>query len=275
MKLAVIGYPIHHSKSPFMHNSWLKECGLKGSYEALEVPPDQLGEQIEDLRKRNFSGYNVTIPHKENIIQYLDEVEDRATELGAVNTVVIRDGKSYGYNTDGDGFLKSLLTKRTTKEVSDSQILIIGAGGAAKGIAGSLHSFGAEKISIANRTVIKADQLIESHGLTGDSMDLAAAQHQIGLFDIVINTTSQGMYPHIHQHALDATEMKAGSLAADIIYNPLKTQFLKKAEAAGADILNGVGMFVFQGALAFEKWTDKIPDTASMINKITKDMKQE
>ncbi|KIL53402.1 shikimate dehydrogenase [Jeotgalibacillus alimentarius] len=275
MKLAVIGYPIHHSKSPFMHNTWLQECGLKGSYEAFEVSPDQLREQVVDFEKENFTGYNVTIPHKENIIQYLDEIDASAAELGAVNTVVIRNGKSYGYNTDGHGFLKSLLTKRTAQEVKSSDILIVGAGGAAKGIAGSLHSFGAEKISIANRTVTKADQLIESHGLTGDSMDLAAAQEQIGRFDIIINTTSQGMYPHIHQEALDASEMKAGSLAADIIYNPLKTQYLKKAEAAGADILNGVGMFVFQGALAFEKWTDREPDTASMINKITQDMNQE
>lgn len=275
MKLAVIGYPIRHSKSPFMHNMWLNELNIDGHYEAIEVSPDQLEQKINFFKENNYTGFNVTIPHKENVIQYLDDIDDAANELGAVNTVLIKNGKCTGYNTDGDGFLQSLLTKRSGAEIRQARILILGAGGAAKGITGSLKSFGANQVSIANRTSAKALSLVNTLGLTGDGIDLNEAQKQLGDYDIVINTTSVGMFPDIHQLPIDTSFMKKGALAADIIYNPLRTQFLLKAESAGADSLNGIGMFVFQGALAFKMWTLREPDAAEMIIKMTDKMNQE
>ncbi|WP_404404012.1 shikimate dehydrogenase [Jeotgalibacillus malaysiensis] len=275
MKLAVIGYPIRHSKSPFMHNIWMNELNIDGQYEAIEVSPDQLEQQIHFFKENNYTGFNVTIPHKENVIQHLDDIDEAAKDLGAVNTVLIKNGKCTGYNTDGNGFLQSLLTKRSEAEIRQARILILGAGGAAKGITGSLKSFGASQISIANRTSAKAVSLVDALGLTGEGMDLSKAQNQLQDYDIVINTTSVGMFPHIHQLPIDTSFMKKGALAADIIYNPLRTQFLLKAESAGADSLNGIGMFVFQGALAFEMWTSRKPEAAEMIIKITDKMKQE
>ncbi|MFB1080597.1 shikimate dehydrogenase [Jeotgalibacillus sp. JSM ZJ347] len=275
MKLAVIGYPIRHSKSPYMHNIWLEALNIEGQYEAIEVSPEQLEHQVKVLKEEEYSGFNVTIPHKESIIQYLDEVDHSAEVLGAVNTVVIKNGKCTGYNTDGQGFLQSLSAVRTEVDIKQAQILLLGAGGAAKGIAGALASFGVRKISIANRTPSKAEALVKAQKVPGEGLDLQTAQERLNEFDIVINTTSSGMYPNVDAAPVDSSFMKKGALAADIIYNPLRTQFLKQAESAEADTLNGIGMFVWQGALAFEKWTLQQPDTADMINKMTALMKQE
>ncbi|MDZ5712295.1 shikimate dehydrogenase [Jeotgalibacillus haloalkalitolerans] len=275
MKLAVIGHPIRHSKSPFMHNNWLKESGIEGHYEAIEVSPEQLKDQVERFKELGYKGFNVTIPHKETIIPFLDEIDPAAKLLGAVNTVVIEDGKCTGYNTDGRGFLMSLLTKRSESDIHHAQILVLGAGGAAKGIIGALKAFGAERISIANRTSAKAATLAEQQQVSGEGLDLKSAEKQLHRFDIVINTTSVGMVPDVLQMPVDTSLMKKGALAADIIYNPLSTQFLKTAESAGAESLNGIGMFVWQGALAFEKWTTEKPDTNYMIKKMTEYMKQE
>lgn len=275
MKLAVIGYPIRHSKSPYMHNIWLEASNIEGQYEAVEVSPEQLEHQIKMFKEKKYSGFNVTIPHKENIIQYLDEVDHSAEMLGAVNTVVIKNGKCSGYNTDGQGFLKSLSAVRAEVDIKKAQILLLGAGGAAKGIAGALTLFGARQISIANRTPSKAEALVKAQKVSGEGLDLQTAQERLSEFDIVINTTSSGMYPNVDTAPIDSSFMKKGALAADIIYNPLRTQFLRHAESAEADTLNGIGMFVWQGALAFEKWTQHQPDIADMINKMTALMKQE
>ncbi|AJD91593.1 shikimate dehydrogenase [Jeotgalibacillus malaysiensis] len=274
MKLAVIGYPIRHSKSPFMHNIWLDELNIEGVYEAIEVSPDRLAQQIQTFKENHYKGFNVTIPHKEHVIQYLDEIDETAAILGAVNTVVINNGKCTGYNTDGDGFLQSLLLKRTAEEIRKSAILVIGAGGAAKGITGALRAFGADQISVANRSPEKAERLIKTLGLKS-GLNLTEAQNRLYDYDIVINTTSVGMYPDTENLPLDSSSMKKGALAADIIYNPLSTQFLIKAESAGAEALNGIGMFVFQGSLAFQKWTSKEPDAAGMMAKMTDKMNQE
>ncbi|TFE01083.1 shikimate dehydrogenase [Jeotgalibacillus salarius] len=275
MKLAVIGYPIKHSKSPYMHNFWLDQAGVDGEYEAIEVPPEHLENNVYELIKSGFTGFNVTIPHKESIIQYLDEVDAAAKSLGAVNTVLINDGKSYGYNTDGNGFLKSLLTKRDTEEIKKANMLIIGAGGAAKGMIGALKSFGCDRISVTNRTIEKADLLIKDHRVNGQALQLSDAEQRLNEYDIVINTTSAGMFPKVQERPIDSAKMKHGSLAADIIYNPQKTSFLKQAEQAGAESLNGIGMFVYQGALAFEMWTGIQSDAAEMIKKMTELMNQE
>ncbi|WP_166805918.1 shikimate dehydrogenase [Jeotgalibacillus sp. R-1-5s-1] len=271
MKLAVIGHPIKQSKSPFMHTIWLGELGISGSYEAKDILPEALAGEVKALVKGGYDGWNVTIPHKEAIIPLLDEVDEQAAVLGAVNTVIVKDGRLIGKNTDGTGFMKSLLLKRTAVDIAGSRVCIIGAGGAAKGIAGALVPYQPKSLSIANRTVSKGERLLNSLIINGEksALTMDEAEAQLDEFDIVINTTSVGMVPDTDQTPINMTRVKKNSLAADIIYNPLQTAFLKQASEGGADTLNGVGMFVYQGATAFEEWTGEKPDAEKMIKRIS------
>ncbi|WP_422123103.1 shikimate dehydrogenase [Planococcus sp. X10-3] len=260
---AVIGDPISHSLSPFMHDTWFKENGIDATFIPIHVEPSNLKQAFESLQLLGASGFNVTLPHKQAIIPLLDGVDDTASVMDAVNTVV-QNGKSYrGSNTDGDGFVKSLLT---TEPNPDSKILLIGAGGAARGISFALKRAGFGDVTITNRTHRRAEELAEESG--SKSMMKAEAERQLGDFDIIIQTTSVGL---AEDEALPIAlqNVRAGALAADIVYNPIDTPFLKVAEQKGCRTLNGVGMFVYQGAIAFEKWTDIKPDTENMIQMIT------
>ncbi|KIL44478.1 shikimate dehydrogenase [Jeotgalibacillus soli] len=258
----VIGYPIEHSKSPMMHNAWFRNENFEGYYHPFKIEKNQLGNAIRGMKALQMKGWNVTIPYKEAIIPFLDEVDAAAVAIGAVNTVVYKNGKWVGTNTDGDGFVASLSLKRTKEQLKTSSILLIGAGGAAKGIYYALVNAGVNNIHIANRTVERASSLISKIAADGNfkGISLDSATEQLTQYDIIINTTSVGMYPEIDSVPIEVTNIKAGTLAVDIIYNPLETAFLKAAKERGAETLNGVGMFVYQGALAFEHWTGIRPD---------------
>ncbi|OHX53550.1 shikimate dehydrogenase [Planococcus salinarum] len=260
---AVIGDPISHSLSPFMHETWFRENGLDASFIPVHVEPSDLKQAYEALLILGASGFNVTLPHKQAIIPLLGGIDDTAAAMDAVNTVV-RSGKSFnGTNTDGDGFVKSLLTM---KPASDSRILLIGAGGAARGISFALKRGGFEDVTITNRTYRRAEELASETG--SKPMMKAEAEHRLGDFDIIIQTTSVGLAED-EALPIGLQNVRPGSLAADIVYNPIETPFLKRAEEEGCRTLNGVGMFVYQGAIAFEKWTGIKPDTEKMIQLIT------
>ncbi|HSJ38081.1 MAG TPA: shikimate dehydrogenase [Planococcus sp. (in: firmicutes)] len=260
---AVVGDPIGHSLSPFMHETWFKENGLDASFIPVHVEPSDLKQACESLQLLGASGFNVTLPHKQAIIPLLDGIDDIAATMDAVNTVV-RDGGSFnGTNTDGDGFVKSLLTVEPS---GASKILLIGAGGAARGISFALKRGGFEDLTITNRTHRRAEELaLET---SSKSMMKAEAEHKLGDFDIIIQTTSVGLAED-EALPIGLQNVRAGALAADIVYNPIETPFLKRAKEEGCRTLNGVGMFVYQGAIAFEKWTGIKPDTEKMIQTIT------
>jgi shikimate dehydrogenase len=260
--LGVFGYPIEHSLSPIIHNAALTSLGLDFCYVPFKVHPDRLALAVEGIRALGIVGVNVTIPHKVSIMEYLDEISPEAEALGAVNTIVNDHGKLKGYNTDGQGFLRSL-REDAGVEPKGKAVFLIGAGGAAKSIAVRLGLEGARSITIANRTFDKAKALADLvNGTLGGKLaspeTLDGSQFHAPLYgaDIIINSTPVGMYPHQDDPPiLDSDLIREGVLVCDLIYNPIETTLLKSARMRGARTLNGVGMLVHQGAIAFNMWT--------------------
>jgi len=268
---AVIGDPIEQSMSPNMHDAWFRENGIDATYIPVHVKAEQLGDAVASLKRLGCSGWNVTVPHKSAIIPFLDEVDEEAKRMDAVNTVkVLDDGTLFGTNTDGRGFVRSLLEiGADPNEVNE--LLIIGAGGAAAGITFALESAGFGKISITNRTIEKARQMSDAFP-EGSALSLGDAQKAIDKFDLIVQTTSIGMNFAQSGIPLDPSGIADNAIVADIIYNPLETEFLRLARIAGGKTMNGVGMFVHQGALAFELWTGIYPDTKKMVHTITTEL---
>lgn len=252
----VMGDPIRHSKSPHMHNRALRAKGVNGVYTALHIKPEALRDAIAGVRAMGFRGVNVTIPHKVNVMPLLDEIDEDARLIGAVNTIVNDNGKLTGYNTDGIGYVRSL-KEEAEPNIAGKRILVIGAGGAARGIVYALAKEKPDGIWIANRTAEKARELaadFQAFGpLAGIGMDDIGSLH--GEIDIVINTTSVGMHPHVDAISLDPDWLRPDMTVSDLIYNPLRTKLLNEAERRGCRIHGGLGMFIYQGAYAFEYWT--------------------
>ncbi|MFC4411053.1 shikimate dehydrogenase [Chungangia koreensis] len=264
----VIGDPISHSLSPFMHDQWFRENHLDATYLPIRVSTERLGTAVESLRLLGASGWNVTIPHKTSIIPFLDGLDPMASKMGAVNTVVRNEkDELIGYNTDGLGFVRSLEEEIGLNE-KQSSILVIGAGGAARGIVHALSESGYEHITIANRTIEKASLLIDEIG-RGEALSLQEAEIRLSQFHIIIQTTSAGMKTDQAKLPLSMERMRSDCIAADIVYNPLETPFLKIASEKGGRTISGIGMFVHQGAIAFNYWTGIEPDTLSMKQKVT------
>lgn len=260
---AVIGDPISHSLSPYMHGAWFEEHGVDAAYIPIHVEPSQLARSIDAMKVLGISGFNITLPHKQSIVPLLGRLEESAMQMHAVNTVHF-DGKQYvGANTDGDGFVQSMLVHPVDKA---SNVLLIGAGGAARGIAFALKRAGFTNVTITNRTFRRAEELAAETG--GSAVTLAESEERLNEFAVLIQTTSVGLAAG-EALPISLEHVNPGTLVADIIYNPLETPFLKKAEEKNCVTLNGVGMFVYQGAIAFEKWTGIKPDTEKMIKLIT------
>ncbi|MFC4800872.1 shikimate dehydrogenase [Neobacillus sp. GCM10023253] len=261
---AVIGYPIGHSMSPVMHNDLFSFYQIDGHYLPFQVAPENLEDAVKGLKAIGVGGFNVTIPHKSRIIPYLDGVDELANAIGAVNTVVNEDGRFIGYNTDGSGFLTGL--ENQFASIEGKKILVIGAGGATRGIYFTLAKEKPAKIDIANRTVEKAWSLINDCPYPNSSaaFSLEEAEQVLEDYDLIIQTTMIGMAPKVSEQPIKLDNLKKQAIVCDIVYNPLKTKFLQDAEQKGAQIQNGIDMFVFQGALAFEKWTGTFPDAERM-----------
>ncbi|WP_404346980.1 shikimate dehydrogenase [Sutcliffiella horikoshii] len=259
----VIGSPIAHSMSPLIHNDAFLQNGMDAHYHAFHVEPDQLETAVAGMRALGVTGFNVTIPHKEAIIPLLDSVEDAALQIGAVNTVVNKDGKLIGYNTDGRGFVEAL---KEVVELKGKQVLIIGAGGAARAIFYTLALEEGIQLDICNRTVSKSEDLIKEFSLEriARSITVDQAAKEIQNYDVVVQTTSVGMFPQINDTPLPLVSVKNNAVFSDIIYNPIETKLLREAKALGAVTQNGVHMFAYQAALAFKIWTGKFPDTDRM-----------
>jgi shikimate dehydrogenase len=268
----VLGCPIAHSMSPDMHNDLFSYYGVDAAYHPFHVEKDDLEEAVKGLRAIGAGGFNVTIPHKTAVIPLLDKVDPLAMAIGAVNTVVNDQGVLTGYNTDGRGFVKSLDV--SSASLPDKKTLIVGAGGAARAIYFSLAEAGIKEIDICNRTAERAEELAAScpFPVTTSIFGMERAGEQLDQYDLVVQTTSIGMDPDTEQIPFPVRKVKEGSVAVDIIYNPLETRFLREAAELGARIQNGIGMFVYQGALAFEKWTGIFPDTGRMKEKVLKQL---
>ena len=268
---AVIGDPIAHSKSPSMHNSWFYDLNIDATYIPIHVSHMDLEKAVGSLKTLGASGWNVTIPHKQTIIPFLDELDPLAEKMGAVNTVVrLSDGKLKGYNTDGPGFVNSL-EEVIGKDNRNKKVLVIGAGGAARGIAFALNQYGYHNLTITNRTFSKAKEMVNEIG-EGQAMSIEEAESSLNQFDILIQTTSAGLSNGEFQMPLSIEKLQEGAIVADIVYNPLMTPFLLEAKKKKAKIINGLGMFVHQGAIAFQHWLGHYPNTNLMIKRLTDDL---
>lgn len=256
LKLGVIGDPIAHSKSPIMHAAALRERGIAGNYSALHVKPDQLEDTIRTMREEGYRGLNVTIPHKEHVMQYLDELSEDARRIGAVNTIVNEAGRLIGRNTDGIGYVRSL-KEEAAAELTGRRIVVLGAGGAARGIIYALAAEKPDRITLLNRTPERAEALAAEWSDLADIVALPSSRTAEALqdADLVINTTSVGMHPHTESVPLDIELLKGTEIVSDLIYNPLETRLLQLARQKGCRVHGGLGMFVYQGAYAFEYWT--------------------
>jgi shikimate dehydrogenase len=270
--IAVIGNPIEHSISPQLHNTLSKCLGLNLAYVPVKVEPDDIEDIIKGFRKMGFLGFNVTIPYKTEVIKHLDELSDEAMLTGAVNTVKFEGGRTKGYNTDGEGFLRSF-KEETGEGFEGRNVVILGTGGAARAIAYAVAREGAKKLHILNRTVSNAEslcgQLREKIGAEVDyaGIDGREAEEAISSADVIINTTPVGMYPHADDMPLgENCVFQAGQIVYDIIYNPARTMLLNKAEDSGCMAVNGLGMLIHQGIAAYEIWTGiEVPAKISRI----------
>ena len=244
-----------------MHNAAFAASGLNYAYVPYHVSKENLSVAIMAVRALNLTGINVTVPHKQAVLEHLDEVSPAARLIGAVNTVVNRQGHLVGYNTDAPGFVRSL-KEQAGFSPEGSNILILGAGGAARAVAVQLALSEAANIYIVNRTIERAKDIARLIESNTNCQVKALEQHEPTLkeiirgVDLIVQTTSQGMYPHIMEApAYPLDSFHSGNLVCDLIYNPRQTLFLQRAEKCGAKTLNGMGMLLFQGALAFELWT--------------------
>ena len=248
--LGIIGTPVGHSLSPKMHLYMAKSLGIDITYELFDVPSDELHSAMEKFKKTSACGFNITAPHKIEIIKELDKVLDDAIRMNSVNTIVKRNGKWTGYNTDGDGFCISLLMEGC--EIKGKNILVIGAGGAARGVCYKLAEYGAKSISITARTQEKINvigEIIKKH----TSTEFYCGFDRVKKYDIIINATPLGMHPFEDKNPCDFMDIiDSNTVCCDLIYNPAKTLFLQEAEKIDAKIINGLGMLIMQGIIAFE-----------------------
>lgn len=268
--VGVMGWPVEHSLSPAMHNAAFTELGLDWAYLPLPVDPANIPQAMQGLAALNFVGVNVTVPHKQAVIRYMDELSDAARIIGAVNTIHLKDGKYYGFNTDAVGFLNALLERGGNPK--GMRVAVLGAGGAARAVVFSLCRAGAAEVTVFNRTAERAaflvDDLAEAFPdsrlkfapLTPESLSEICRQ-----VDLMVNTTSVGMSP-LAEHCPwpDEVPLPGRAIVYDLVYNPLETTFLARARAAGATVIDGLGMLVHQGAYAFTQWTGQPAPLAAM-----------
>ena len=276
-RLGIIGHPIRHSISPLFQQAALDAIGFDGTYEPWDVDPNEVGDFVNGLRTHGTLGINVTVPHKEAVIPFLDEVDDWASTAGAVNTIVNRDGRLTGHNTDGIGFLRAL-REGAGFELRGRDVLVLGAGGSARGVVYALARSGIAQLFIANRTPERAERLARlaiDSGVAAEAMELSGAPSVAGEVALIVNCTSMGMVhgPDAEGTPLSATDIPSTVLVNDLVYNPLDTPLLRAAASAGAATLGGIQMLVYQGAASLEMWTGQDAPVPVMLEAATAAMR--
>jgi shikimate dehydrogenase len=267
--LGVFGRPIGHSVSPAMHNAALNELGLDYVYVAFDVDPAWLERAVQAVRALGMAGVNVTIPHKEEVIRFLDEVSPEARLVGSVNTISNVNGRLRGDSTDGAGFLQAF--EEIGAEVREKRAVLLGAGGSARAVLYALLAKGAS-VTIVNRTMERGEKLAAEFDdvspgnaravmLSPDSLKKAVQDA-----DLLVNCTSVGMWPRVEESPCPEEFLHSGLLVYDLVYNPLRTKLIRDAEKAGAATISGLKMLVFQGAVSFKIWTGYDPPIGIMEN---------
>jgi len=255
----VIGHPVAHSRSPHLHGYWLRKYGLKGYYIPIDIDPDKIVDLLPRLRDMGFVGANVTIPHKEKVMEVADLITDRATLIGAANTLIFRkDGRIHADNTDGYGFIENIRQNVPEWNPKIGPAVVFGAGGAARAVTASLLDVGVPQILLTNRTRVRAEKLREDFGNRVQVVEWVQAGNVLEDADLVVNTTSLGMVGKPEMRVpLDG--LKPGAIVNDLVYTPLRTRLLSAAEERGCRAVDGVGMLLHQAVPGFERWFGKRP----------------
>ena len=256
----IIGWPVSHSRSPGIHNYWIKKYGLTGAYVQLSVAPGTLNQAIPGLKALGFRGCNITLPHKVDALKLVDEIDALARRMGAMNTIVVQsDGSLKGFNHDGFGYIQSLLDAQPDWRADAGPITVLGAGGAARAVVLSLADCGAKEIRLLNRTDAKAGALAAEFGSPVKAVPWSDRHAALADAALLVNTTSQGMHgqPALE---LDLATLPRHALVSDVIYVPLETPLLAAARQRGNPTVNGLGMLLNQARPAFQAWFGVMPE---------------
>jgi len=259
----VMGMPIMHSRSPMLHNYWLKQQGMAGTYVPLAIKPDGLAAALRALQPLGFSGCNLTIPHKQAAMAIVDEVTESARLIGAISCVTVRaDGTLLGSNNDAPGFIRNVREAQPNWRADAGPIVVIGAGGGSRAVCYGLIQEGAKEIRLVNRNLERAEALAADFGAPIKAYPWAQRNDLLEGAAMVVNTTSQGM---VGQTDLDIQldKLPTSALAADIVYIPLETPFLAAARTRGNPTVNGLGMLLHQGPLAWKMWFGLEPEVTA------------
>ena len=259
----VIGSPVMHSKSPQLHGHWLRVHGIGGYYVPMHVETEDLADVLKILPRMGFVGVNITVPHKERVMDLADLVTDRATLIGAANTLIFRkDGKMHADNTDGYGFIQNLRQNAPGWDPKAGAAAVLGAGGAARAVVASLLDVGVPEILLSNRTRVRAEALKADFGKRLQVVEWVQAGNMLEDAAMVVNTTSLGMIGK-PQLRVPLDGLRKGALVTDLVYAPLKTRLLAEAENMGCVTVDGLGMLLHQAVPAFERWFGVRPEVDS------------
>ena len=265
----VMGWPVAHSRSPVLHNHWIAQLGLLGAYVLLPVQPEKLETALRGLPALGFAGCNLTIPHKVSAMPLVDRVDPLAQRIGAINTIVVEaDGSLTGRNTDGFGYIQSLLDVQPQWRADAGPVTVVGAGGAARAVIVSLIDRGARDVRLTNRSWAKAYDMAQEFGPPVRAVAWADRHDALRDIALLVNTTNQGMHG---EPALDLSldQLPVQALVSDVIYVPLETPLLTAAKARGNTTVNGLGMLINQARPAFEAWFGVLPDiTPALLAKV-------
>ena len=266
--VAILGYPIHHSKSPRMHGYWLDQAGVLGYYVPLEIHPDNFEDALKNMPKQGFRGANVTIPHKERALEIADYVSERAKRIGAANTLYFdADGKIHADNTDGYGFITNLKKGAPEWNAKAGPALVLGAGGAARAILEALITEETPKLYLTNRTKERAQALASEFGDTVEVLDWDNKNAVVSEVKTLINTTSLGMNGK-GDLELDFSQLTSAITVTDIVYTPLETDLLKHAKQRGCTCVDGLGMLIYQGIPGFSNWFGVAPKVTDELREL-------
>jgi shikimate dehydrogenase len=272
IEASVIGWPISHSRSPIIHSYWLHKHGISGRYTRRAVAPDALPDFMKMLRHGSHVGTNVTLPHKETALAFIDEADERVLRIGALNTIWREGGKLHATSTDGPGFIANVSQTLPEYNLNNKPITVLGAGGSARAIVDELLRAGVERINVTNRTFSRAEALALHFGPKVIAVGLQDLQHALRQTGLLINTTSTGLTGE-GEIILPWNALAAEAVVADIVYTPLITPFLVTARNRGHAIVPGLGMLLHQAVVGFEKWFGVRPEvTQNLYDLVARDI---
>ncbi|MDG2187185.1 MAG: shikimate dehydrogenase [Hyphomicrobiales bacterium] len=267
IQLGVLGFPLSHTLSPVIHDYWLKKYDIKGLYEVVEVKPDDL-KSFFNRDIHLYRGLNVTIPYKIDVFQFMDEIDQSARVIGAINCISInKEGRLLGKNTDADGFISGLIEFIPDIDFEDVNIMIIGAGGASRAIIHSLILKSVRKITITNRSTDRLISINKDFHKKLTTIAWGKKDKELSNADIIINCTSLGMLGNDNLE-IDINLFKPNAIIVDLVYNPIETDLIKRAKVRGHRVLNGLPMLLHQAALSWKIWFDIMPDITNELVKI-------